>query len=247
MGFNPPIVSTTDIWDIQSHEPPKSFHAFCHFRDLGLDRSIDKAWLEHQNRCLHVTWDSKRRATRNWWARSSDWGWVVRARAWDKYQDQLALAKLAKGQAEARERHAKMANAALQTLLLPSRLTLEALQDASLWPELLKEARKSPAHLLRLVELVAQAARSIPGLVQIERLSLGLTTEHIEIEDGRGDDTFASRVRADPEAQALAFSLLDRVAGSGVSEGAAERLRLLGESGEVEASAASEPADEEAD
>jgi hypothetical protein len=106
-----------------------------------------------------------------------------------------------------------MANAALQTLTVPSRALLEALQDPNVMPRLVAEARESSRGVFKLLELVTWCGRTIPGLVEVERLALGMSTEVIEIDDKR-EDTIGARIASDPKATDLAIQLLDAIAGT---------------------------------
>lgn len=198
-------------WERQRDESSKSFHAFVHYRDLGGSRSINGAFREHAQRCRSMGEQRARRASPTWQGWATVWGWAERAAAWDAQNDRIARDKIAKDQIDARVRHARMANAGLQVLTVPSRAVLEALQKPGVMQRLLEDAEKSTAGLLKLLELVAFAGRVIPGLVEVERLALGMTTDYIEIEERR-DDLIGLRIAKDPRATELAIALLDQIA-----------------------------------
>jgi hypothetical protein len=200
------------IWDRRPGETGKQFHAFTHYRDQGAGRSILRAYrvhLEHCERRVSVA----RAVSRRWSYWCSGWGWKERAASWDARNEQLARGQVAKDQVDARVRHARMANAALQTLTVPSRALLEALQDPNVMPRLVAEARESSRGVFKLLELVTWCGRTIPGLVEVERLALGMSTEVIEIDDKR-EDTIGARIASDPKATDLAIQLLDAIAGT---------------------------------
>ena len=206
------VVNDTAIWNQRPGETGKQYHAFCDFRDLGAGRSMLRAYADHCARCEHRV-GRVRALSRRWRYWSSMWGWPERARAWDAQNELLAREKIAKDQVDARVRHARMANAALQTLTIPSRALLEALQDPHVMPRLIAEARESSRGVYKLLELVTWCAKAIPGLVQTERLSLGMTTDILEIEEKR-EDTLGVRIAQDPKAVDLAILLLDQIAGT---------------------------------
>jgi hypothetical protein len=197
-------------WDKQPGEPPRAFHGFGHYRDFLVKRSIDRAWHDHKARCEHLAQPDSKRSPKRWRRWSVNWGWLERAAAWDREQDQIVRAKIAEDQLETRVRHARMAQAALQVLTVPSRAALEALQDPAVLQKLIQGVKDSPALLMKLIDLVSSAARTIPGLVDVERLSLGMNTDLIEIEDTR-EFTESNRIAADPEATDLAIRLVDRL------------------------------------
>lgn len=203
------------LFDQAPGEPSPAFHAFTHYRNLPSgDRSIDKAWREHQRRCRGVHGVTKSRAVPRWRIWASCWGWVERTAAWDAEQDRQAREKIAADQRDARIRHARMANAALQSLSVPSRALLEILQDPTVMPRLIAEAKESTRGVLKLVELVTWCGRVIPGLIQTERLSLGMSSDVIELVEEKRDDTIARRIIADEGATELAIRLLDSIAGT---------------------------------
>ena len=199
-----------DAWERQHREPPKAYHAFAHYRDLGPLRSIDKAWDLHARECLRDQPRAKRRSPKAWRAMSAFWGWVGRAQQWDAEIDRQMREKTAKQQLDAKERHVRLAQGALTALTVPVRATLEALQDPRLMTSLGERVRSDPNTLLTVVQIVARCAHAIPGLVSTERLALGLTTDFITIGETKPHD-FADKIGTDPEATDLAIKLLDRL------------------------------------
>ena len=53
-------------WTRQPSEPPRAYHWFAHYRDLGVGRSFDKAYREHQAACDGVPVGARTRAPRHW-------------------------------------------------------------------------------------------------------------------------------------------------------------------------------------
>ena len=211
-GYTPPALpDDLQPWDAQKGETAKWFHAFCHYRDLPTTvRSTDRAWRDHQTQCLGKQPPRLKRADHSWHTQCRDWGWVERAFAFDREKDRQAREKLVKDQLEARARHARIANATMAALSVPSRVVLEALQDPQVMKRLLEQAQKSTKAFVKLVDLVSWASRSIPGLVTVERLALGLSTEQIAVEEAQADPT-GRTIANDPATAALALELLGRL------------------------------------
>lgn len=197
-------------WDRQPGEPSFAFHAFTHFRDHGPGRTLYKAHVTHVTICQQQPYTRVRlRAPSRWGDMSIKWGWVERAERWDREQDRLAQEKISKDQVDARVRHARLAQATLQALSVPARATLESLQSPDTMAKLVAQAQASPRAFLKLVELVSWASKSVPGVVGVERLALGMTTDKVQVEavDRRGME-----IPNDPEARDLAMALLARLA-----------------------------------
>lgn len=98
--------ATPEPWECQAGESAKAFAAFCVYRDLPPDmRSCSSAWEAFSGQKAHRTSRSKGpRAPRVWAGWSAQYGWVARAAAWDREQDRIVRAKLAKAAAEAKQR-----------------------------------------------------------------------------------------------------------------------------------------------
>jgi hypothetical protein len=202
-------------WERQPSEPPRAYHAFAHYRDLGPCRSSDKAWRKHREDCEGVQTLGNQRA-KNWQVWSIRWGWVHRAGLWDAEVDKQGRAKAAKELVEARQRHARLAQGALTVLTAPVRATLDALQDPTIMQRLATRARADPEAFLSMVVIVARVASTISSLVNIEREALGVDGDTPDPTDNAGNDvSFAARITADPGATDMAIALLDRVAGTG--------------------------------
>lgn len=94
--------STPKPWERQERETPKSFAAFCVYRDMGpQDRTLAKtADVVGKSTSLMDTWSQK-------------YGWVNRAAEWDNEQDRIKREAEQKAQIEAikemRKRHTKVA------------------------------------------------------------------------------------------------------------------------------------------
>ncbi len=85
-------------------EGSKAFAAFCCYRDLGASRSIEKAWRN--------VGSSGNRSVFDGW--SSDFNWVVRARAYDAHLDSLAREEQRLAVQEMAARHSRLAQMGLE-------------------------------------------------------------------------------------------------------------------------------------
>lgn len=80
------IVAAIQPWHRQPHETTKAFAAFVVYRDLGVERSIDKAYAS--KRATQQQPNSKstsHRESRYWAEWSTKYNWVERATAYDDY------------------------------------------------------------------------------------------------------------------------------------------------------------------
>ena len=202
----------SELWDRQPGEPPRGWHAFTHYRNLGVYRSLARAHQEHQGICGRV-WGGRGRDLKDWKQLSRRWGWVDRAAAWDASLDAMCLQAAAADQVEVRSRHARLAQGALEVMTLPVRATLEALADPAVLRSLIDRVSRDPDALLELLQVVARCASSIPDLINVERRALGMTDRPADVGPWR-ESRFATRIAADPKAIELAVALLDQIAGS---------------------------------
>ena len=90
-----------EIWERQKNESSKAYAAFCVYRDLGPERSLEK---------VRQNLDKPR--TRKW---LGDWSvkynWVERAQAYDDYIERKKREEKENAILEMAERHAKLAMA----------------------------------------------------------------------------------------------------------------------------------------
>lgn len=233
----PPLLSARQNpspWERQRGEPVRAYHAFCHFRDQKV-HSCAVAYRTHKRECEHDPVPDDTDAPRRWRLWSSEWGWVERAAVWDAEIDRQHREKLIQTQLEARERHARLAQATLTVLSLPVKAALEAARDPALVQKMVEAAGHGPAGAYQLLAAIARMASVIPSVVTMERQALGMTNESLEIEENRDFDVeFANRIVADSEATDLAIALLHRVAaGAGphpaFGTGASREPRQMGD------------------
>lgn len=209
------IMTDLDIWECQAHETAKQFHAFCHYRDMSVgNRSIDKAYRLHMVECKKTEAKGGTRA-KQWQAWAAPWQWVQRVEAWDRESERAIREKLAKDRQDSAIRHARMAQTNLQALIVPGRVLLEALQsDPTLLQRMVQQAKESVGGARAFFSMACEAARAMQSQVEVERLSLGMNTELIEV-DVKREHAFGNLIAADPVATELAIALLDRIAGTG--------------------------------
>lgn len=96
-----------EIWERLPEESSKAYEAFCIYRDLGVDRSIEKT-AKSRLKPGSYSW------LRNW---SSKYNWVERARAYDDYLEREKRKEREKAILEMMDRHIKETMALQQKAL----------------------------------------------------------------------------------------------------------------------------------
>jgi hypothetical protein len=143
-------MADVDPWDRQPGESARAYEAFRNYRDAGPDRSLRKtADALHRNRTLMERW-------------SANWGWVVRADAWDKEQDRLHQVELAKARRRMALSHARIAGA-MQAKIVQRLQTIHA-EDLT------------PGQLVSWLQVATT----------VERLALGEATARTEVTGAGG-------------------------------------------------------------
>lgn len=205
-------------FDRQPAEPARAYHAFCHYRDAGSTRSLDRAWREHHSQCLNQVQPATRRRPMSWGDWSARWGWVERAGAYDAHLDRQRRSAFEAEQVEAARRHARVLQAAISAATISLRVALETAATPD-GVERLRTAALASAGGLRLAVADARlSAASLPALVAAERLTLGMATEHHQLTESRTFDPIAARIATDPAALEAAIHLLSLVATPAPSE-----------------------------
>ncbi|HET6495906.1 MAG TPA: hypothetical protein VFH61_11150 [Thermoleophilia bacterium] len=98
-------------WAQQDHETRPAYHAFCHYRDLGEDRSIQAAWDQHAKDCETRSAHPSPRVPGRWSQWSSDHTWLQRVMAFDREIDEQLERKLMRQRLDMAERQAKLGRA----------------------------------------------------------------------------------------------------------------------------------------
>ena len=96
-----------EIWERQKNESSKAYAAFCVYRDLGPERSLDKALSEA----------NKKPTNRRHWSRWMEkYRWYERAQAYDDYIERKKRKEKEKAILEMADRHVKLSKAFQQRL-----------------------------------------------------------------------------------------------------------------------------------
>jgi len=96
-----------EIWERQKDESSRAYAAFCVYRDLGIERSLDKA----------LATANKKPTNRRHWARWMEkYNWVKRTKAYDDYIERKKREEKEKAILDMAERHAKLAMAFQQRI-----------------------------------------------------------------------------------------------------------------------------------
>lgn len=73
------------IWERLASDTDKSFEAFCIYRDMGSNRSLDKAYAKYKGVSIEQQKSNGKRADGTFTNWASDHNWVERAVAYDDY------------------------------------------------------------------------------------------------------------------------------------------------------------------
>lgn len=126
-----------ELWERQEKETDKAFEAFCVYRDMGPERSLNKTVQKlSKNRTTLADWSSK-------------YNWVKRAAAWDKEQDRIARQAQTKEIVNMRKRHANLAHA----MLVKAAKALNAISEDEI----------KPADISRMVDVASKLERLSRG------------------------------------------------------------------------------------
>jgi hypothetical protein len=82
-------------WERQPGETSKAFKCFCFYKELGVERTVEKALAEGRKRGIKK--GQKPSVWRKW---SIQFRWVERCEAWDDYVEELAWKEIAAGRVE---------------------------------------------------------------------------------------------------------------------------------------------------
>ncbi len=95
-----------ELWERQPGESSKAYAVYCVYRDLGPERSLEKA----------IQKLDKKRVKQTIWQWSSKYNWVARCQAYDDYIERRKREEKEKAILEMAERHAKLAMAFQQRI-----------------------------------------------------------------------------------------------------------------------------------
>lgn len=209
------LVEPEDVasYEMLPHEGVNRFHAFTHYRELPSNkRGVRLAWEDHVRKC-HNTEPGvlgHKMCPNRWRQWAAAWNWRQRAIDWDREIDRRLREKLAEDQVEAKTRHKRLAEMSLTALSVPGRVVLQALQDPEVLQRLIADAKASSTGFMKVLDMVTWATKNMPGLVEVERLSLGMATESIEL--GPKPETTGLEIAQDPQATDLMIKLVSHMA-----------------------------------
>ena len=159
----------SELWERQPGESTKAYAAFCVYRDLGTERSLEKAGQ---------TLDKPR--TRKWLGEwSAKYNWLERAMAYDDYLERKKREEKEKAILEMAERHARLAMAFQQRIA-------QRLQE-------IDPAELSPADMARWLDIATKLerlSRGEPTEIGKQEISLPAIVEVIT--DEKDTDTLTS-------------------------------------------------------
>lgn len=164
-----------NAWDRQRRETEQAYEAFALYRDMGLQRSLHKV-------CDRV---GKHYSLISRW--SSKWRWHERVRAWDVHESHAIQDAMKAEAGKVARKHAHMAGQHLTALMAPlaelARRTTDGKVDLS---------SMSVPDLVRMVQRNAPAIRA---LVDVERLSHGMSTMQVGTAQEPGSDSMMDALR----------------------------------------------------
>lgn len=170
-------------WEQQEGETPRAFGGFQVYKDLGPSRSLNATAESLFGKKKAKT---QLRTVSRW---SSQWRWVDRARAWDRFatrqQNQANLKERRRQGREAAQWQADQARALMAVCLAPA----DALQK-----KIAKAASGKGLEDLGLKDLgwlTLTAGKIMPGLIKAERLARGMDDE---ADDGLTVEEFSALV-----------------------------------------------------
>lgn len=170
-----------EVWERMPNESSKAYAAFCVYRDLGPERSLEKA----------IQKLDKKRVKQTVWRWSSKYNWVARCKAYDDYIERRKREERERAILEMAERHAREAVAFQQKVLA-------RLKD-------IDPSELSPSDIARWFDVAVKVERLSRGepTENVKQEVRGQVVRKYECE-------IAERVIRDPDARELARELFRR-------------------------------------
>lgn len=168
-----------EIWERLPNESSKAYAAFCIYRDLGSERSLDgvRRKLEENGKKVSIKFLGR-------W--SSKYNWVARAQAYDDYLERKKREEKEKAILEMAERHARIAVAFQQKIV-------ERLRE-------LDPDQLSPSDLAKWLDVATKLERLSRGEpTEIGKQEVTLPAIVEVIADEENTDTAAPRAEPDME------------------------------------------------
>lgn len=201
-----------EAFDRQPDETDQAWAGFVAYRDLGTDRTVDRAVPRLGKK------PSYRRVMEGW---SMRWGWRLRVVEWDRATDRRAREAQLEGIAETNR----------QMMTVAEGLWKLAGQDLALWHEKLKQAKKAAMNKKgSKAAAPLLTAKEIEGLantgIKLQRMLLDQPSEILEMRERASIDDrrrHLQRLAKDPAARDAMRTVTDRaVALSDEDSGAAD-------------------------
>lgn len=159
-------------WDIQPNENEFQYRMFLRYRDLGLGRTVVAVYRYFKKHPEEIH-NPKVTVSENYlYTLSTKNAWKERAYKWD--QDQELQYQLARSEAirEMVDRHEDAISEAIDGLMTPIKALTHRIETD---PEFIENL--SQASAAKLVDMAGKASRTIPSLMNAERLARGMPTE----------------------------------------------------------------------
>ena len=180
-----PTHGDNPFWSRLQSETPAAFHAFEHYRDLGVERTQDAAYTEHVERCTAGGHKGAKSGPLRRSSRWSKWGtqhmWVRRALEWDRSLDMVKQEIVGERLATAAAEHAADMAEARHFVMLPlrklrKRLTEANDEDLDLMDQM---------DLSTLYGVTKDLLKELPKLAKGEQeaLAVGETQDHSQVEE----------------------------------------------------------------
>lgn len=159
MGLDDP-----EPWDRQLSETAEEYLAFVTFRNMGPKRSFAQTARELTLSAGHIS------------KMAADHAWTERVTAWDYYQEKIFQAELSEYSRQMARRQLEMVDKSMRALQAPIDALLTKMQTE---PETMM-AEFSLVDLTRLMRMVQDSSKILPGLMAAERLATNQPTHITE-------------------------------------------------------------------
>ncbi len=153
-------------WDRAEGETIKAFKAFCVYRDLGPERSLEKTGEIIGKSGSHMG---------NF---SAEYNWRERAAAYDEYNDRVKREKYEMEIQSINETHKEMVKKAREAAIAPINSLLgrlEQIRNSDFDGDSL-----DGLSLEKLMDLTQKYIKPVQDIIKLERLLYGMSTENVE-------------------------------------------------------------------
>jgi hypothetical protein len=166
-------VEYRQLWDQQDGENGFQHQMFLYYRDLGLARTVTATHKHFASRVDELANAKIKTLNLNWlYQISTKQRWKERVYAWDQFEEQQYQLARSTAIREMVDRHEHDITDAIDGLMTPVR-ALQLRIDTD--PDFL--GNLSQASAAKLIDMANKASRTIPSLMNAERLARGMPTE----------------------------------------------------------------------